>query len=238
MHSSGLAGCALLTLVATAGAQSPATSSSGPQNAALPTSSAIKTARCPAAVTTADNCVTADENTEHLPDLSPTQFLFGKDIGTKLSQQSQQSYTLKRLQVTAIRDDDIQQVHQVITPEYAALLRLLTVPTAPVNGVVQNRQLTPAEQLAVRAQAQRYLVEEWRQAQLEVAASVHHAVLLRIGATQDSASAAGMTGGARTDLLRKLTDQARANDYSWYIFRSEVNTQADAARLSPTASPQ
>jgi hypothetical protein len=92
--------------------------------------------------------------------------------------------------------------------------------------------------LAVKAQAQRYLVEEWRQAQLEVADSVHHAVLLRIGATQDSANAAGVAGNARTDLLRRLNDQARANDYSWFIFRSEVNTQADAARLSSAASPQ
>jgi hypothetical protein len=236
MHLSPIAMCALLTLAATAGGQTPTVTAASTQNAAIPNPSALQVARCPGAASATDNCVPADENTNRLPDLSATQFLFGKDIGLKLSHPSFHSVAMQRVQMADVGELQQAQI-KAISPEYAALLRLLVVPTAPVAGVSQARQLTPAEQVAVKAQAEGYLVEEWRQAQLEVADSVHHELLLRIGTTYDSADAAGVTGAARTDLLHRLNDQARTNDYSWYLFRSEVNTRADAARLSNSSQP-
>jgi hypothetical protein len=128
---------------------------------------------------------------------------------------------------------DMQPVPTAVSPEYAALLRLMVPPPTPTTTAADSvRNLTPAEERAVRAQANRYLIEEWRQSQLGVADSVHHSVLLRIGTTFDSAQSAGVSGNAQRDLLARLDRLVRANDYSWIFFRTQVNVSADSANAA------
>ncbi len=97
-----------------------------------------------------------------------------------------------------------------------------STPATTAAGL-KARNLTPAEERAMRAQVNRYLIEEWRQSQLEVADSVHHSVLLRIGTTFDSATSAGVSANAQRDLMTRLDRLIRANEYSWVFFRTQVN---------------
>jgi hypothetical protein len=230
MRSSLVAACVLVVLPGVAFGQNPAASSTSGENGPVPTN--IKFARCPAAATAADNCVSPDEDTNRLPNLSPTQWLFGKDQNAKMSQQSFHSVSMTRAQMPELQD--MQPIPTAVSPEYAALMRLLVPPPPPSTApTAATRNLTPAEEHAVRVQANRYLVEEWREAQLQVADSVHHDVLLRIGATFDSAQSTGMTGSARTELFERLDRLAKANQYSWLLFRSQVNLRADSASVAP-----
>ena len=242
MHSSRVAVCALVVVAGSALGQSPApmtmasSDQTGPSSSG-PAPSSVKVAKCPSAASAADNCASPDENTNRLPDLSPTQWIFGTNQFQKLTQPSFHSVTMTRARMQDL--PDMQPVPTAVSPEYAALLRLLVPPPTPdptANpggaSAVAVRNLTPAEERAVRAQANRYLVEEWRQSQLGVADSVHHNVLLRIGATFDSGQAAGVTGNAQRDLLVRLDRLIRANEYSWLYFRAQVNVSADSANAA------
>ncbi len=226
MHSSPVALCVLVVVTGTAFGQNPATTTLASQNAAAPNPSSIKVMRCPSAASTPDNCISSDED-NGLTDLSPTQWLFGKQQDKKLAQPSFHSASMARARMVALAVMPPQPT--AVTPEYAALLRLLVLPAAPGPVARPVRELSPAERMAVEARAGRFLVEEWRDAELAVADSVHHSVLLQIGATYDSAEAAGVSGQARTEVLARLDRLARANQYSWYLFRSQVNLRADSA---------
>ncbi len=211
--------------------QTPAPSTLATRDQSGPSASNVKVAKCPSAASAADNCASADDNTNKLPDLTPTQWLFGSGQYQKLTQPSYHSVTMMRARMPDLAD--MQPAPTAVSPEYAALLRLTVPPPTPATTAADStRNLTPAEERAMRAQANRYLIEEWRQSQLEVADSVHHSVLLRIGTTFDSAQSAGISANAARDLLARLDRLIRANEYSWVFFRTQVNVSADSARAA------
>lgn len=230
MHSSPFAVCALVVLAGTAFGQNPASPTVATEDQANP--SRPKVAKCASAASATNNCASPDDDTNKLPDLSPTQWLFGQAQGQKLAQPLFHSVTMMRARMADL--EDMEPVLTAESPEYAALMRLLVPPPAPTTGAgpVAVRNLTAAEERTARARANQYLIEEWRQAELGVADSVHHDVLLRIGRTFDSAQAAGVSGSTQRDLLTRLDRLAKANDYSWVFFRAQVNASADSANAS------
>jgi hypothetical protein len=85
--------------------------------------------------------------------------------------------------------------------------------------------------------AQRYLIEEWRHAELEVADSVHHAVLVRISHTFDSAQGTTMSPEDRSRVLRQVDDINQVNQMMWAGRRVDVNHHADSALRVLSATP-
>ena len=88
---------------------------------------------------------------------------------------------------------------------------------------------------AARIAAQRLWIEEWRNAELGVADSLHHAVLLRIWRLFDSAQTVSREGYAET--LREVDAVNRMNDITWAKRRWEVIRQADSAQRTLPVSP-
>jgi hypothetical protein len=85
--------------------------------------------------------------------------------------------------------------------------------------------------------AQRYLVEEWRRSELGVADSLHHAVLMRISHTFDSAQRSSISQEERSHILRQVDGVDRVNQLMWLERRSDVNHQADSALRAMPTSP-
>jgi hypothetical protein len=98
---------------------------------------------------------------------------------------------------------------------------------------------TPAGEMAPASpgDAQRYLVEEWRRSELGVADSLHHAVLMRISHTFDSALRSPVSEEERLRILRQVDGVNQVNQLMWFERRSDVNHQADSALRAMPISP-
>jgi hypothetical protein len=90
---------------------------------------------------------------------------------------------------------------------------------------------------ATRASIQRYLIEEWRRSEIEVADSLHHAVLVRISRTFDSAQRSTVSPEERMRILRQVDAVNRVNQFMWVERRGDVNRQADSAVRALQTSP-
>jgi len=95
----------------------------------------------------------------------------------------------------------------------------------------------PDTSRASPAEAQRYLIEEWRQTELEVADSVHHVVLVRIARTYDSAQQSTVSAEDRQRILRQVDGINQVNQVMWFERRRDVNHQADSAMRAVSVSP-
>ncbi|GEM_PF-7099783 len=87
------------------------------------------------------------------------------------------------------------------------------------------------------AEVGRYLIEEWRRAELDVADSVHHVFLDRIFATFDSTQRSAAEPEARARLLEQLDLLNGMNQLAWVRMRAEVNRRADSAEGAPPPPP-
>jgi hypothetical protein len=156
-------------------------------------------------------------------DLTPTQWLFGRDLGTKLTQTPTMStltasdnyvgWATVRAQADHALSAATKEVRSETAQRTGAADAAQAAPT-PVNG-----SLTP----------QRFLVEEWRRTEIGVADSVYHDALMRITATFDSAQHAPIDDAQRTIILRRLDALLDANNYTWVRFRSQIMQRADSA---------
>ncbi len=226
MHPSRAAVCVLVLFAGSTLALNPAMSTLASQDSPTRNVANMKGTKCPSAASATDNCATPDQDSG-LPDLTPTQWLFGKLQDKKLAAPSTHSMLMARARMATL--STMPAAPTAVSPEYAALLHLLVLPAAPGTAVRAARQLTPAEEKAMQDQAGRYLVEEWRAAEIAVADSVHHDVLVRIGKTYDSLEVAGVSRQDRTDGLSRLDQLAETNQYSWVLFRYQINLRADSA---------
>lgn len=104
-----------------------------------------------------------------------------------------------------------------------------SLPVAPGAPSGQNRSTISA------ADARRYSIEEWRRVELAVDDSVHHAVLVRLARTFDSAQATSPE--ERPRILAQIDGLNHVNQLMWLERAWEVNRQADSALRAMTASP-
>lgn len=200
-------GVAALVTVGSVAAQ-PATTQGGTSSCAGDSSPAATA--CPLAPDPSQN------------DLTPTQWLFGSNIGAKLS------HTPTRVTLAASANSGwaAVQAHadQALS---AATTKVLakTRPPAAASGAAQLQPTPDTDSLT----PQRFLIEEWRHTEIGVADSVYHEALLRITATFDSTQRAPINDAARTSVLRRLDALLDASNYTWVIFRSEIRRRADSA---------
>jgi hypothetical protein len=106
------------------------------------------------------------------------------------------------------------------------------MPTAaPGHGrqgvTASNAALTSPADSAQSAHV--YLVEEWRRSELEVADSVHHAILESIVVLYDSAERSSVSAAARDRQLHVVDVMNQQNQWSWEAFRTTINQRADSA---------
>jgi hypothetical protein len=81
---------------------------------------------------------------------------------------------------------------------------------------------------ATEAQAQRYLIEEWRRSELNIADSIHHGVLIRITHLYDSAQRTPLSPDQRISVIREVDGINGMNQMMWFERRAEVNRAADS----------
>jgi hypothetical protein len=79
------------------------------------------------------------------------------------------------------------------------------------------------------AETQRYLIEEWRRSELNIADSLHHAVLGRISRVFDSAQRASVLPDDRLQIERQVDRINSMNQLTWIERRVAVYLQADSA---------
>jgi hypothetical protein len=81
---------------------------------------------------------------------------------------------------------------------------------------------------ATEAQGERYLIDQWQRAELDVADSIHHAVLTRITRMYDSAQRRSLTDDERVRVLREVDGINDMNQMMWFKRRGDVNRTADS----------
>jgi hypothetical protein len=154
-------------------------------------------------------------------DLTPTQWLFGSNIGTKMSQ----TPTMVTLAASANSGWAAVQARADHALSAATEARSQTRPPAAAPDAAQM-QPTPAGQSLT---PQRFLIEEWRHTEIGVADSVYHDALMRITAAFDSTQRAPIDDAARTSVLRRLDALLDASNYTWVMFRAQIRRRADSA---------
>ncbi len=82
---------------------------------------------------------------------------------------------------------------------------------------------------ATEAEGQRFLIEEWRRSELDVADSVHHVVLVRLNRLYDSAQGRSVSTDNRLRILREVDGINAANQVMWLQRRADVMRAADSA---------
>lgn len=87
----------------------------------------------------------------------------------------------------------------------------------------------PARPAATEADGERYLIEEWRRSEVDIADSIHHVVLLRLAGEYDSAQRSTVSTGDRARILQDVDGINTINQLMWLQRRAEVNRQADSA---------
>jgi hypothetical protein len=86
----------------------------------------------------------------------------------------------------------------------------------------------PSTRPATEAEGQRFLIEEWRRSEFEVADSVHHVVLLRLNRLYDSAQGRSVSPDDRLRILRDVDGINVANQVMWFQRRNAVMRTADS----------
>ena len=116
---------------------------------------------------------------------------------------------------------------------------------APVSaaGTTESRGDVAAEapgavSTTSNAETQRYLIEEWRRSEVNIADSLHHAVLGRISRVFDSAQSSSVSPDDRLQIERHLDRINSINQLTWIERRIAIYRQADSAfRAGPGPSP-
>jgi hypothetical protein len=98
--------------------------------------------------------------------------------------------------------------------------------TSAVQGATRADSASTAP--ATEAQGERYLIEEWRRAELDIADSIHHAVLIRLTRMYDSAQRSSLTGDERARVLREVDGINDMNQMMWFKRRGDVSRTADS----------
>jgi hypothetical protein len=109
-------------------------------------------------------------------------------------------------------------------------------PSRPLPSAPNPASGQSASTMSV-ADVWRYSIEEWRHAELEVADSMHHAVIVRLAYTFDSAQRAGVTSEEQLRILRQLSVIDHVNQLMWAERAWDVNRQADSAVKAILATP-
>jgi len=98
------------------------------------------------------------------------------------------------------------------------------VPASAAGDVAGGANARPATE----AEGERFLIEEWRRSELDVADSVHHMVLLRLSRLYDSAQGRSISTDDRLRILRDVDGVNAANQVMWFERRTDVNRMADS----------
>lgn len=182
------------------------------------------TASCLSSPAVVDGCASGlDQRNPAGNDLTPTQWLFGTDVSSKLAQTS----IVLRVQSAAHVD-----WHSITRVAQGAVMptRRRRAPTAPPSRV--DTASVPADP----ATTQRFLVEEWRQAELSAVDSVYHESIAQLAATFDSAQRAHVAEPQWTAILRRLDGLLTADNYTWAQVRAHIEERADSALAMVDAS--
>jgi hypothetical protein len=170
--------------------------------------------------------------------LTPTQWLFGRDAFKKIQRASTIASLgshLKGSQQLAMTDAATTDRTNAggwrgsrspgasDTDVRATVRTVTTVPTAGAAGAPGASSGS-----GIDASTQRYLVEEWRAAELEVADSVHHSNLERIFAAFQAMNRSRLSDEQRKDVLSRLDRLNQINTYSWIKFRIDIIREADS----------
>jgi hypothetical protein len=161
-------------------------------------------------------------------DLTPTQWLFGRDQFTKLvgTPATALEEAAGRMQWTsAFAGAD--QSRPGTSPRGK--------PASPTAGAKSDAVDAPDSGRG-SPDTQRFLIEEWRRAELGVADSVYHRALQGIVGTFDSAQRAHTQDPARTRLLQRLDGLLAVHNYTWSVFRAQIMRRADSALVDLTPS--
>ena len=156
-------------------------------------------------------------------DLTPTQWLFGHDVGTKLTRTAAMVSLVADASnggwatVRARADNALSAAATKASSKTQP--RAAMEDAAEVQPPPWSRSLTP----------QQFLIEEWRHSEIGVADSVYHEALMRIAATFDSTRRAQIDSTGRILILRRLDALLNANNYTWAMFRFQIGRRADSA---------
>jgi len=85
--------------------------------------------------------------------------------------------------------------------------------------------------------AARLLISEWRRSAIEAADSAHHAILLRISASYDSAQLSRLSPSDWGRVLVRLDRINEANQTTWAAITSEIDRMADSATVANGGAP-
>ena len=122
--------------------------------------------------------------------------------------------------------------HPPLTPQIAgtnpASPAASSARTAESHGDVSSGPAKTASG-ASEAEAQLYLIKEWRQSELNIADSLHHAVLVRIARVFDSAQRANVLPDDRLRIEHELDGINSNNQMMWLERRVDIYRQADSA---------
>jgi hypothetical protein len=185
---------------------------------------------CPTSSPTTGSCRTTGVDPVMVADLTPTQWLFGHDQPRKLNRP-----------LTSIVTDAQARGTWGLALDRAGAGPAgggSTGSSRAATPAVPRRAATPpvgdsgARSAASERAVNRFLVEEWRRTELDVADSVHHANLERIFVQFDSAQRIHLPDSERNRILVQLDRMNSSNDYAWLIFKAEINRRANDALVS------
>jgi hypothetical protein len=188
---------------------------------------ALASTACPE-TSTSPSCG-SEQSAEPAPDLSPTQWLFGRDAFAKLTQVEQGAWTGHRLRSPNV---------ELASSDAGGGQSTRTAPTserraAPIGDTGSNT-MTPGQSTTASAEpatdrgTQRYLIEEWRAAELAIADSVYDSNLEHIFQVFQVVERGRVAEPQRQQVLVRLDRMNQANQYAWFKFRQSVNHEADS----------
>jgi len=183
--------------------------------------------------TTSTAC-TNEQSSPDAPDLTPTQWLFGRDAFAKLTNVAQQAWVGRHLHGPDVELASSDGGGHV--PRGEARPATSARVTHDTGGSLILAPNTMTASASSDASSRRYLAEEWRAAELAVADSVYHANLDRVFEVFEALERGHVAEPQRQQVLLRLNRINEANAIAWIKFRQEVNHEADSL-VTAAASP-
>jgi hypothetical protein len=169
---------------------------------------------------TAGPCTPANPSDPGSSDLTPTQWLFGKDPFSKLGR----TPTATDLQLAGHVNWS-----SVFSGADESLKAGGTGKGGSRHAATDASHIASTQVTAAPGASQSFLVEEWRRTELAVADSVYHEDLAFIASAFDSAERSPVSDVQRMQIMRHLDALLARTNATWVTFRAEVTRRADSA---------
>ena len=182
------------------------------------------------ACTTDAVCVKSSNSDPSANDLTPTQWLFGRDAFSKLAQPPMSAMDAANRATWKSAFEVTDGSLKTKNADSKAVGR--HTPSAP-DATMTAAPLSPDSAIAM----QRLLVQEWIRTELGVADSVYHEHLQRLANRFDSAQRATLSDTARRSVMLRIDALLAGDNYTWIKFREDIVRRADSALSSLVRVP-